>query len=919
MAPQRGYVLSRPGREAEQVGAAKRYHRQELELMTIHQLREIARQERIIHGVVNPLDKHLLIATILRYRGAESALLIREYRAEDYEVLSEALRHLTLQEREDKALDCSTRITVYNGLAVDFYDELTVRYLPEFCETNAFLLDSEQNLCAIFNVVPKGDDKSRLYLKKEAALPCREADVKRYVMIFLERQYSELFFRFYNGEVPLRQSIIPVAKVELLDFVVKEPQTLKTPVAIDFGTANTVAGALELNAVSRSGSGIYHEKVRYACFYDPKQNYQATNLVPSVIGVLSLEDAAHPRYCFGYEAMNLASSSYIDEGFCLFYDIKRWIADYDKEEELIDKAGRRVFVPRKDILREFFLYIIHSLENRLKCRIRDVHLSCPVKQKHKFQRLFQEVLPDYNVERRDMIDEGVSVLYNTISEMIENRTVPKNRRVSALIIDCGGGTIDISSCTFQVEDRRVAYKIDIETGYENGSTDFGGNNLTYRILQLLKLRLVEALCRQYRRRQEEGTRLAADSYYGRRSGLDQWAYAKAGAIPSIQELMADFDREIFRFVDENGTKPIYERFEGAYQAAEAIIPTRFKDWETQRRQDYFQVRNNFYFLFQCAEQIKREFFEHAFTLKVILSATREGDKDWNALRQQALKSGDTVILPMDKWRLTVAQEVGLTVVQDLPDIAFSIFELILILAPDIYSNIHRFMDPLYESGELEEYSIIKMSGQSCKIDYFRTALKEFVPGKVIKSRRTPASRQEDTGGSELKMSCIDGTLKYLRDKKFGYADVTIRNRMPHLPYLLTGFTHTGEEVAMIQGSRDINRGVLSRNMDDLTLTLYLKDDQGDLKHEFVYYCTLEEFSPKRQEEIEELYGANIPQDDTDTIVDREVKFFVWADPLEWGFLVVPVYREEETLRLGREQFFSFEDDQWVKSFFDGTN
>ena len=85
------------------------------------------------------------------------------------------------------------------------------------------------------------------------------------------------------------------------------------------------------------------------------------------------------------------------------------------------------------------------------------------------------------------------------------------------------------------------------------------------------------------------------------------------------------------------------------------------------------------------------------------------------------------------------------------------------------------------------------------------------------------------------------------------------------------------------------------------------------------HCTIEEFSAKRQEEIEELYGENIPQDDTDNIVDREVKFFVWADPMEWGFLVVPVYREEEILRLGREQFFSFEDDQWVKSFFDGTN
>ena len=106
-------------------------------------------------------------------------------------------------------------------------------------------------------------------------------------------------------------------------------------------------------------------------------------------------------------------------------------------------------------------------------------------------------------------------------------------------------------------------------------------------------------------------------------------------------------------------------------------------------------------------------------------------------------------------------------------------------------------------------------------------------------------------------------------------------------------------------------------MDDLTLELYLKDEQDKPRHEFTYYCTLEEFNPKTQEEIEEMYGENIPQDDTDNIVDREVKFFVWAEPMEWGFVVVPVYREGENMRVGREQFYSFEDEEWVMNFFDG--
>ena len=67
----------------------KRYYERDLQRMTVYQLQEIARREKIIPAVVNRLDKELLIKTILLYRGAERALLINEYRAEDYRRLEE--------------------------------------------------------------------------------------------------------------------------------------------------------------------------------------------------------------------------------------------------------------------------------------------------------------------------------------------------------------------------------------------------------------------------------------------------------------------------------------------------------------------------------------------------------------------------------------------------------------------------------------------------------------------------------------------------------------------------------------------------------------------------------------------------------------------------------------------------------------
>ena len=289
-------------------------------------------------------------------------------------------------------------------------------------------------------------------------------------------------------------------------------------------------------------------------------------------------------------------------------------------------------------------------------------------------------------------------------------------------------------------------------------------------------------------------------------------------------------------------------------------------------------------------------------------------RNWEIYRHAEEIADNTITIPLDKWRLTLKNSAGLTLIKNLPDVSFNLFEVSPLINPDIYNIIHKLLEPLYDSGEIENYNLIKLSGQSCKVDLFRTALKEFVPGKVIKAK--PRDEQADEK-NEWKMACIDGALKYLRDKKFGYADIRIENRRPHLPYVLTGFTHTGEEVTLIDDAKSTDCGVLSRTIEDLTLRVYLKDNEKNLRQELIYECVLEEFEPKKQEDIEEIYGENIPQDETDTIVNREVKFFIWAEPLDWGFVIVPVYRYEETLHIGKEQFFNFENEQWMKNFFDG--
>ena len=886
----------------------KKYYEHDLQRMTVYQLQEIARREKIIPAVVNRLDKELLIRTILRYRGAEKALLIDDYRAEDYRRLEEFFPRITFQAQPTNLM-CNARINVWQGLAVNFFDKLTITYAPELSGTNAFIVDSEKNLCCIFNVEEKLGDRDFLYLRKARDFPCRESAVKNYFLVLMERVHSENFFRFYNGTTNILQENIPAYCLQLLNFRVFEPDVLKMPVAIDFGTSSTTAGVLDFktqNDVAKFNA----EKIKHAIFYNDGREM---NLIPTIIGVRSLENPDKPEYVFGYDIFKLTSQA--DEAFTIFYDVKRWIADCDKEEELTDNLGRRVFVSRKKILREFFLYVIHNLEDYIKGRVRSVHISGPVKQKGKFQYMFKEILPEYAIEKKDMVDESVAVLYNTISELIESKSIRNRQKYSALVIDCGGGTTDISSCKFKVNNNRVAYSIDIETSFENGSTDFGGNNLTYRILQLLKLKLVETLCKQHSSRTD--LMRARQNFYGEKDFFDRQTFFKASMITPLKTLLQDFSLDVFRYIDEFGVSSIYQNFEQAYLDAEEILPTRFKDWESRNRNEYFLVRNNYYFLFEMAEQIKQAFFKNYGIMRVLLTVEGNRDKpsrNWEINRQYDNFDDYTVTIPLDKWKLTVQNSEGLTLTKNLPDISFSVFEIEPILNPDIYNIIRQLLDPIYESGELENYHLIKLSGQSCKIELFRKSLKEFVPGKLIKSKPKTDSG-DDT--NELKMSCIDGALKYLRDKKFGYADIKIKTQKPHLPYILTGFTHTGEEIALIDDSLNLDRGVLSRNINDLTLTVYLKDNEKNLRQELIYECMLDEFVPKKQEEIEEIYGDNIPQDETDTIVNGEVKFFIRAETQDWGFVIVPVYREDETLYVGKEKFFNFENDQWIKNFFDG--
>lgn len=71
-----GYGLHKEGVRQEKEKTL--YRKEELELMTTHQLREICRRERLIQGLINPLDKEERIYVIMGYRGLGEKQLMRK-------------------------------------------------------------------------------------------------------------------------------------------------------------------------------------------------------------------------------------------------------------------------------------------------------------------------------------------------------------------------------------------------------------------------------------------------------------------------------------------------------------------------------------------------------------------------------------------------------------------------------------------------------------------------------------------------------------------------------------------------------------------------------------------------------------------------------------------------------------------------
>ena len=848
-----------------------RYTRAQLERLTTLQLRDICFKEKIVKGIANMLDRDAFISAILRFSGTNEDFLIKKHNPLGYDRLRNVIKANLENELVPKTpIANPAKLTVYKSLAIEPRDEYKVLTKEkELAETNVLLVDESYSLCGIFNLLESDYEKDTFYLCKSAEMEIEVTTNKKYRLLYFTPDLSEYLFHIYNRE---NVNIIPFNyyQVPLLNLEVRALETTRETLAIDFGTSNTTAG-IYLSSES-SDHFSQHDilngrlkvgEVNYVMFENvASEQKEWVELLPTVVGVEDCENPQEVKFQYGYEVIRHDNLTGGNDLSSTFYEIKRWVNSFEMKEEISDHKGNMAVIGRGEIIANYMKYVIKHAKQQFKCDFKHLHISSPVKLKKQFITMFQKVLPGYKFEKEDALDEGVAVLYNTIENQINRGTFEDGVPYKALIIDCGGGTTDLSSCVFSIEENRLNYQIEVSTTYENGDTNFGGNNLTYRLMQYLKILMV--------------------AYYQGKS--EQINYS---------EVMEVFIGDVYRYLDDHGKEALYEKLEAKYQACEAFLPTKYNQYLNKSNREYMRVRANYHTLWRLADEIKQRFFENTGLMQMNLAKAK----------LDALTS----------FRLSVNDGKTLDYMYKIPDVNITLAEISGLIKGDIYDIIKKFLDDLYHRNELQQFSIIKITGQSCRIDLFRDSLKEFIPGRQIEFK------QKENHLLDLKLSCLNGVLKYIHAKKTGIIRAIIENCAPITPYSIFAYTHKNEKKTLLISSEAMTQssGFISKHGNIKEMVFYLEDTAGVIQTTYLYLNDQANYAKTTYDIFHQEFGSYIKQDDIDTIEDDEVKFFIYATADKWGFNVLPVLRIDGELAVGFTQYFSFENERWELNFFDG--
>ena len=621
-----------------------------------------------------------------------------------------------------------------------------------------------------------------------------------------------------------------------------ELETTNRTLCIDFGTSNTTVGTYGLDP--KKGD----KDINLVTFLDvTAENPINREMLPTMMYVQSCNQNEEPVYKFGYEAKKKLIDAHYDTKASVFFELKRWINSMDAPEQINDEDGNKSHVTRKSIIQKYLRHVVKLAEQQFKVHFKRLHFTAPVKLKENFLFRVREMFPEpeYHVmDSSESIDEGMAVVYNHISNQMKTRAEHSGK---IMIFDCGGGTTDLADCLYSYRDSPIGKLLSIETQFKNGDSNYGGNNITYRILQMIKIKLAHRFMN--------------------------------GSNLRMTELITSDEDSVLKMIDDDyySKEKIYAAFEQKYAEAEKYIPTQFE--RATMKEEKRRVRRNFYYLWQMAEAIKIEFYK---------SNIVNVDFNKNEDRRICIVSDAQYYLSVRPGGSGALERRD----HPLDEIEITYKEIDLLIEPDIYALLNSMLR-LYETNsnsaeikkrlnELQEY-VYRLSGQSCKVALFPELLKEFIPGKIL--RRGKGKKMDQRASDELKKYCIEGSIEYIRDRETGNIQPQINLTVPSLIYTVR--SEERNKVLLKPASSDEEEVIdlLALPNTASEHTFVISDEKGAEKNRITY-----KFKPTVQLTPEQLVEyieskTYYSEEQTDKIADKLSK----VDPRQ------PEYGERESV------------------------
>ena len=616
------------------------------------------------------------------------------------------LEHYTGLKKDTDGNIRLTAPTMYENKSITVNSSFRVQYQYEnISRNNVLILNRELDaVVAVGQIVFKEDRNLVLADRQNIDFEAFEKQTQFHFALLEVAEGS------FTGNIFYKPMTIQMHKMQTTDRVL----------CIDFGTSNTMAGSYRI----KDEFGFEPELVTFA---DVMQENRLVSYFPTVVCVRNCLDENHIVYQFGFEARKFEKTSNYETSASVFYQIKQWLiedSDYDPSIEISDPEGNRTRVLKTEIVCQYLKHVIALAEDYFGVVFKTLHFTAPVKMKQKFIHILKALLPEYQIIE-DAVDEAGAILFDYVADKFRNWNQQSSFSGNVAVMDCGGGTTDLATCEYTFSDKgdnSGIKKIQIETRFTNGDFNFGGNNITYKLMQLIKLKTA----------------------------------VKFGFIQEedYNKVFERSENEILLDADDNhyDNTLLYQDFNALYDSCEAFIPTRFNaSSEEFYDDDIPKIKRNFYYLWHFAEQVKIIFYREE---KVVLKA------DW-----------DEAIAQISDIKLNYLYRKNGDFLEKLEspldNLKISITEIRKIIFGDIYNLLTQVLPKT-------EYDYYRLSGQSCKINLFNELLKEFIPGRKLRAKmvRNP----ERIESISLKKHCIEGSIRYIMYKR-----LNMRTEVEHIP------------------------------------------------------------------------------------------------------------------------------------------